>query len=86
MAVEKTAEGMVMQWLVEKTVRDGDVGVEKTVRDGDVAAVGDSDVAVVGDSDVAAVGDGDMAAVGDGDVASGVGIGGVGIDDGRALA
>ena len=38
MVVEKTAEGMVTQWLVEKTVRDGDVGVKKTVGDGDVAS------------------------------------------------
>ena len=48
--------------MVEKTVRDGDVGVEKTVGDSDVAAMGDDDVA------------------------SGVGVGGVGVDDGRALA
>ena len=45
MGVEKTTEGMVTRWLVEKTVRDGGVGVEKTVGDGDVAAVGDGDVA-----------------------------------------
>ena len=62
MVVEKTTEGMVTWWLVEKTVRDGDVGVEKTVGDGDVAAMGDDDVA------------------------SGVGVGGIGVDDGRALA
>ena len=62
MAVEKTAEGMLTQWLVKKTVRDGDVGVEKTVGDGDVAAVGDSDVV------------------------SGVGVGSISVDDGRALA
>ena len=48
--------------MVEKTVRDGDVGVGKTVGDGDVAAMGD------------------------GDVASGVGVSGVSVDDGRALA
>ena len=46
MAVEKTTKGMVMQWLVEKTVRDGDMGVEKTIGDGDVAAVGDGDMAL----------------------------------------
>ena len=45
MVAEKTAGRMVTRWLVEKTVRDGDVGVEKTVGDGDVAAMGDDDVA-----------------------------------------
>ena len=45
MAVEKTAKGMVTQWLVKKTIRDSDMGVEKTVGDGDMAAVGDGDMA-----------------------------------------
>ena len=47
--------------MVEKTVRDSDVGVEKTVGDGDVVVTGDSDVA------------------------SGVGVGSVGVDNGRTL-